>query len=454
MATDITELPIGFINRMKQQLGAESNDFFDALLRPSPTSIRLNHNKGLSDFTDLIKVPWCEEGYYLPARPPFYLDPHWHGGAYYVQEASSMILDYILQNLKLDDQPRIWLDMCAAPGGKTGILVKHIKSCDILIANEVIPQRKSILRENLIKGGYLNTFISSEPSSNFRTSLADIILVDAPCAGEGMMRKEPEAIRQWSENLVNDCSILQAKILDDALTGLKDNGYLIYSTCSYSEQENIDNVVNAIEQFPVSSVEIQFPEEWKISRIEKQGAIGYQLYPHRVKGEGLFIAILKKEKIDIETEFERRFKKEATFFTQMPEWLSDFMSPLNFMVLKNVDSIRFINREAEEKATKVLQQIPRAELITEAGILKSKDFIPNHFLSMSQVYSSSYGNVNLDLSTALDYLERSANSLPSQTLTGWTLMSYKGTILGWAKNTSQGWKNYYPLHWRLRSRHS
>lgn len=199
------QLPQDFVDRMKTQLGAEADAFFHALEQPAPTSIRLNHFKGKTNFDHLEKVLWCNEGFYLTERPAFYMDPHWHGGAYYVQEASSMILDYVLKKLSLDEKPRIWLDVCAAPGGKTGILAKHKKDSDVLVANEVVPQRNSILRENMIKGGYLNTFISSEQASSFKEPFADIILIDAPCAGEGMMRKDAEAIRQWSPGLVRDC---------------------------------------------------------------------------------------------------------------------------------------------------------------------------------------------------------------------------------------------------------
>src|SRR5688572_4156945 len=161
------ELPKEFVQRMREQLGDEAEEFFAALSQPAQTSIRLHHLKGRTSFAGLERVPWCEEGYYLENRPYFHLDPHWHAGAYYVQEASSMILDYVINQLDLDDSPRIWLDTCAAPGGKTGILAKHLNTADILVANEIIPQRRSVLRENLYKGGYLNTFISGEQASAF-----------------------------------------------------------------------------------------------------------------------------------------------------------------------------------------------------------------------------------------------------------------------------------------------
>ncbi len=448
-----SDLPAAFVARMKLQLGNEADTFFESLSQPVPTSIRLNHFKGKTSFPNLTKVPWCDEGYYLASRPFFHMDPHWHSGAYYVQEASSMILDFILDQLVLNKEPKIWLDMCAAPGGKTGILASHMDRGDILIANEVIPQRRTVLRENLIKGGYINTFLSGEQSSKFRKPIADVILIDAPCAGEGMMRKEPVAITQWSPRLVKDCSILQHTILDDAIHGLKDQGYVLYSTCSYSHQENIENVKHAVDQNMVRSIEIKFPDEWSITTIQSGNAIGYQLFPHRVKGEGLFISVLQKiESEEIENNY--RSKKQYSQFMTMPDWLAEFVNQSDIRLQKDQDSVRFITTDAEEIANQVVAAFPRAELLAHAGIMKSRDFIPDHFLCTSELASAFYKKISLDLGTALDYLERSTNSLPPDVEGGWYILQFEETNLGWAKKTSQGWKNYFPLHWRLRSRNT
>ncbi len=449
----VTDLPEEFVARMKSQLGDEVDAFFESLSQPVPTSIRLNHFKGRSSFQNMSRVPWCDEGFYLVSRPFFHMDPHWHGGAYYVQEASSMIIDYILDQLSLRSDSKIWLDMCAAPGGKTGILASHMNSGDVLIANEVIPQRRTVLRENLIKGGYINTFLSGEQSSSFRKLQADVILIDAPCAGEGMMRKEAVAISQWSPQLVRDCSILQGKILDDAIAGLHDEGYILYSTCSYSHQENIENISRVIQQYPVTSIDINFPEAWSVATIQSGNAIGYQLFPHRVKGEGLFISVLRKSESE-ETEKPYRSKKQYSQFTKMPEWLHEFVNQVDLSILKEQDSVRFISTGAEEMANKVVTQFPRAELLAQAGIMKSKDFIPDHFLSCSELASDHFQKISVAEKIALDYLERGTNTLPPETQNGWHIIQYENTNLGWAKKSAQGWKNYFPLNWRLRSRNT
>ena len=379
------------------------------------------------------------------------MDPHWHGGAYYVQEASSMILDYVVGQINEGSRPKIWLDACAAPGGKTGILAKHLSDHDVLVANEVVSQRRSVLWENLYKAGYKNVFITGEPSSSFTQPFANIILVDAPCAGEGMMRKEPEAIRQWSESLVRECSLMQQRIVNDVKNALLPGGYLVYSTCSYSNAENIENVSRFIKNSSLSSVEINFPEDWNITEIGNNDVKGYQLFPHKVKGEGLFVAVLKKETSeDYPT---KTTKRHRSSFVSVPNWLDDHLNNAENVLIQN-DSANnsFIGAKAEIKANEVLRLFPKAGLVSEAGQLKGKDFIPSHFLAMSGMHSLNAERIDLSLEQSLDFLERNTTTLPQGHAAGWYLISYQNTILGWAKNTPQGWKNHYPLNWRLRSR--
>ena len=445
-------LPQEFVIRMESQLQDEAEAFFASLGQPSPTSIRLHHLKGRSSFDVSEKVQWCDDGYYLASRPFFHLDPHWHGGAYYVQEASSMILDHVLTQLTLEKKSRTWLDLCAAPGGKTGILARHLGPGDVLVANEVVGQRRSILKENLTKAGYLNTFITGEPTSAFNESFADIVLIDAPCAGEGMMRKEPEAIRQWTPSLVDSCSTLQKQIVRDTAYALKKDGYLIYSTCSYSMDENIQNIAHFISEHNLEPVSISFPEEWRISHIAEGEAIGYQLYPHKVKGEGLFIAVLKRTSEQEKRSFKKNRKPNQSFepvSSLVAEKLNDAST---YLLRKNSVSFELIAAEALEKANEVMMYLPRASLVVDAGELKGKDFIPSHAMSMARIQSSGYESIDLDLTHALDYLERSTNTLPTVKTPGWYLVRYDTTILGWVKSTQQGWKNHFPMNWRLRDR--
>lgn len=445
------QLPEAFIERMRDQLSDEAELFFDALKKAPPTSFRLHHKKGKSSFKTSGQVPWCSDGFYLEERPTFFLDPHWHGGAYYVQEASSMILDHVLMQIPFNDEAKIWVDMCAAPGGKTGILAKHLQPADVLVANEVVGTRRSILWENLTKAGYINTFISGAPVSSFQEPFADVILVDAPCAGEGMMRKEPEAIHQWNEELVNSCSTLQKQIVQDAAKALKSGGYLIYSTCSYSMAENIDNINYFHDQFQLDSVPITFPVHWGIETVQKGLAIGYQLYPHKLQGEGLFIAVLKNNQDQAPSH--KKPKKPFRLFEPLPAWLSaHVVHPEALAVNKQSEQNEIIHLQAIDKANELLMYLPKASAINGAGEMKGRDFVPSHSLATSGLFGDQYKTIAVDLTTALDYLERNANTLPHAAQKGWYLIQYQGTILGWAKWTGQAWKNHFPMAWRLRDR--
>lgn len=444
------QLPGEFGERMKMQLGDEADAFFHALGQPSPTSVRLHPAKGKAGFPLGEKIPWCADGYYLEARPQFHLDPHWHGGAYYVQEASSMILDAVISRLSLPDVPKIWLDLCAAPGGKSGILARHMATGDVLIANEINGTRRSILYENLVKGGYLNTCITGLAPSSFPASIADIILIDAPCAGEGMMRKEPEAIRQWTPQLVHSCSLLQRDIVRSAFTSLKPGGLMIYSTCSYSPQENINNVLSFLEAYGMECIPFSFPEEWNICTLHHEGATGYQLFPHRVKGEGLFFAVLKKQEAATDRV---SHKKNSTSFFPVPTlllgWLQD---PVKFLTSRSSSTFDLITSATSPVAMEPINHLHGVQWISQAGELKGKDFIPSHFLAMSDEGSPSIPSVRLNQNEALDFLERKIPSPSPESAEGWHLAQYEGTNLGWLKKTSQGWKNHYPMSWRLRNR--
>lgn len=447
----MTHLPEVFIQRMHDQLGVEASDFFSALDQPPPVSIRLHHLKGRCPYPLIMPLPWSNLGYYLEDRPSFHLDPHWHGGAYYVQEASSMILDAVLSNLVTSDQPKIWVDLCAAPGGKSGILASHLGPGDILLANEVVGARRSVLRENLTKAGYLNTFISGYPSKAFDSPFADIMLIDAPCAGEGMMRKDPEAIRQWSPSLVQSCCGMQRQIVSEAISALKEGGLLIYSTCSYSEDENLSNILHFTNTLPLQSIPVNLPADWGITTLQKQGVSGYQLFPHKVKGEGLFISVLQKT--SLEKSYYGKSKKMISPFESSGQLISTlFKNPDHFRFRKSSKLSQFIAVDAELKASELLSHLPAAEAIAEAGECKGKDVIPSHFLAMSVIPILHQGILDLDLNTSLDYLQRNTNLSSTAETPGWYLMRYHQTVLGWAKRTQQGWKNHYPMAWRLRNR--
>lgn len=435
--------PSGFVQRIEEQLGSEAEAFFSALNEPPPVSVRLHPVKGRTSLQLKENVLWNELGFYLDKRPHFQMDPLWHAGGYYVQEASSMVLDYVLRQIELPDRPIVWFDMCAAPGGKTGILASRMREGDVLVANEVVPSRRKILFENLIKLGHTDVFVSSVDSKTISKPVADVMLIDAPCSGEGMMRKDPEAINQWSERLISNCSLLQHKILHEATEGIVPGGWLIYSTCSYSPEENIKNVRLLVDSGTFESIEINFPAEWNIDQTGSDEIFGYQLWPHRVKGEGLFISLLRKK----EAFYKETKTKKLPVAKSPDEWLKS----VDHVIFQKDGESFVLHEKAKDLTSLVLDTFRNIQPIGSIGTTKGKDFIPSHFLAMSELSSVQIPVTSLNFDQALEYLEKKTIPLPIDFI-GWGLVAYDHINLGWVKMTQQGLKNHYPMEWRLRQR--
>ena len=306
-------LPPAFTERMQQLLGNESETFFQALVSESPTSIRLNPEKTANTdlpFSELLsrQVPWCSNGYYLKERPSFTSDPLLHGGAYYVQEASSMFLQVVLQQITGDTPLRV-LDLCAAPGGKSTLLANNLPKDSLLVSNEIIKSRASILKENIIKWGYDHIVVTNSDPNRFTgmKGAFDMILVDAPCSGEGMFRKDEKAIMEWSENNLRLCEERQKRILSDVWDALAPGGYLVYSTCTYNPGENEDILNWILTTFDASSVEIR--HNFTAITPSPSPLHGYHFYPHKTSGEGLFMGVIQKND---GTPFTMKKEKRAT----------------------------------------------------------------------------------------------------------------------------------------------
>ena len=283
----MNNLPSAFTQRMHRLLQTETDRFLDVLQKAAPVSIRFNTAKlapagvRCSAWEGMRPVKWCPEGLYLDKRPLFTLDPYLHGGGYYVQEASSMFLSYILKQLLKGEAVRV-LDLCAAPGGKSTLLASQLPDGSLLVSNEVIRSRAVILKENLIKWGRDHVVITQNDPADFKklNQAFDLILVDAPCSGEGMFRKDREAIEEWSEANLHLCRERQKRIISDIWDSLKPGGYFIYSTCTYNPEEN-ERIVEWIqEKWGAESIKIEhpFPE---ITAAETP-LYGYRFYPHKV----------------------------------------------------------------------------------------------------------------------------------------------------------------------------
>ncbi len=411
--------------------------------------ISQSQNLKISKFS---QVPWCSNGYYLPERPSFTLDPLFHAGAYYVQEASSMFLEQaIKQTVDLSGTLKV-LDLAAAPGGKSTLIQSLINSESILVSNEVIKSRVGVLQENMTKWGALNSLITNNDPKDFARleSYFDLMVVDAPCSGSGLFRKDISAISEWSRDNVILCSQRQKRILSDAWACLKENGILIYSTCSYSVEEN-ENILDWIgENFKVETVRLGLDPGWRIIQTEspEKHFFGYRFYPDLTGGEGFFIAVLKK--MDGDEAFPARRPSNTSGVSKTEDiiiknWVKKDIE-LGFLKLKEqviaippaiIDQISLLQKNLYVRQAGVL-----------LGKLTSRELIPDHALALSELTNEKIVRITLNKDQALQYL-RKAEVIVDTEHKGWALVEYKELNLGWIKCLSNRINNYYPKEWRI-----
>lgn len=444
-------LPEAFKKRIQVQPYIDPELLFEALEKQSPVSIRINTDKWSHSPVAAQPVPWCNCGYYLNERPSFTLDPLFHAGCYYPQEASSMFLEEAFHQIAGENPVNIKvLDLCGAPGGKSTHLSSLIGGNGILVANEVIRQRAMVLNENLTKWGQSNSIVAqTDPSAFSRLpGFFDIILIDAPCSGEGMFR-DPAARNEWSEENTVLCSERQKRILMDAWPSLKEDGVLIYSTCTFNPDENEKNIKWLIERKKAESVRLDISGYDGITEIDHEGVYGYGFFPGQIRGEGLFISVIrKKEKCIPSSERMRRkttqkiTREERTVAVEWTDFNEDRFIRLG-------DDIIAVPCSAED-----LQLFQETLKVFSTGTrvltVRNRDFLPTHELAMSvNCKKNSFPVKELRPDEALSYLHRdsfSANFIDK----GWNIVTYKGINLGFINNIGTRFNNYYPVEWRIR----
>ncbi len=418
------------------------------------TSIRLNPLKKTKavDLLPLdIAVPWCRYGIYLTQRPSFTFDPVFHGGAYYVQEASSMFLQHIIDQLyKNADAPKRVLDLCGAPGGKSTLLAASLPD-SLIVANEVIKSRVSVLSENIAKWGSGNVVVSNNDPKDFKKlpGYFDLMVIDAPCSGSGLFRKDNEAISEWSEDNVQMCSTRQQRILSDAIGSLKQHGYLIYSTCSYSQSEDEDICDWMVAQFNLQPVAITIDKDWGIvetySSLHKVPA--FRFYPDKVKGEGFFVACFRQDNVVDEycvydTKVKEIDKHKKTIVAPF------LTAPDDYILNDQKEIIIAFHKKWEEEYATIWKSLNVRKAGTAVGTIKGKDFIPHHELALSQLMNPYVQKANLNKEQALQYLRRQ-NFEIDISQKGWTICRYEDINLGWMKVLPNRVNNYYPTEWRI-----
>lgn len=450
-------LPIALLNSLEQCEGF-NRETFEAVHAAAEkvTSIRFNPAKNgreaAAEADAFMPVPWCPHGYYLPQRPSFTFDPLFHAGTYYVQEASSMFLwEVVRQTAGVSAGQRV-LDLCAAPGGKSTLLASYFTN-GLVVANEVIRTRSNILVENITKWGDDNVVVTNNDPAHFQAlpGYFDVMVVDAPCSGSGLFRKDPDAISEWSEDNVALCSQRQQRILADVYPALKEEGILIYSTCSYSRQEDEEILDWLMQQFALESCAIEIQDNWNIVPVvsEQHHANGYRFYPDKVKGEGFFIAAFRKKESSIGSAFVKKntllsaaSKQEVAIAVN---WLKDTDG---LFLFKQKDSIIAVADKWKHDIMALQQALHIRKAGVAVGEVKGKDLVPEHSLALSLHVKDSLQALEFSKEEALQYLRRkdvSAGDAPK----GWTLARFEGVNLGWMKVLPGRVNNYYPVEWRI-----
>lgn len=484
-------LPVSFITRTSQLMGEETcKALCNALEKESPVSIRMNKDKMDVVPEEARRIPWTLNGYYLTSRPTFTFDPLFHAGCYYVQEASSMFVEQAVRQYV--DKPVVALDLCAAPGGKSTLLRSVLPEGSFLIANEVMRNRSQVLAENIVKWGHPEVMVTSNDPSDFTPLNAafDLILTDVPCSGEGMFRKDPVAVEEWSPENVELCWERQRRILRDIWPCLKPGGLLIYSTCTYNREENEDNVAWIAKELGAEVLPIKTEDDWQITGNLIGGDFPvYRFLPHKTTGEGLFLSLLRKKGTLAEeapgfvfTESVGKTKKakkakgnEKSGNDKSKNGSRDKGAdrskgngkPLAFPTeLK--DALKVSDAEydfwLEEGTARAIrsQWHPLYDLINarlhvlHAGVIlaeqKGKDWQPHHSLAMSTLLNRSYfPESELSYEQAIAYLRKEAVVLDTDVPKGYVILTFHGKVLGFAKNIGNRANNLYPQEWRIRS---
>ncbi len=454
-------LPAKFIQSLQGLKGFNEETFIEIHQSGEQlVSIRYNPGKISSEqlsFEDEIsreRISWSSQGVYLSKRPSFTADPIFHAGAYYVQEASSMFLEEVLKQTTALSKPLKVLDLCAAPGGKSTLIQSLINDKSLLVSNELIKGRANILAENITKWGAENVIVTNNDPKDFERlkNYFDVIVVDAPCSGSGLFRKDTDAITEWSEQNVWMCSERQQKILADVLPALKDGGKLIYSTCSYAQIEDEAIVDWLIVEGGLKSLKIDIPEAWNIieTNSPKEQGFGYRFYPDKLKGEGFFIAAFIKGEV-VEHEWVRDKYKSK----------SERLSPKEIEIVKpyltDAGTHFFIKQKEEVIALPLhlefeLATIQFALYIKKAGVKMGSiirhELIPDHELALSTIINAKLPAIGVDRETALQYLRRQEFKLDTN-LRGWALITHQHLPLGWIKILPNRINNYYPKDWRI-----
>lgn len=484
--TALPDLSPQFLESLSHLHNIDTTALIRSLDTPPAVGIRINRRKLADDHHDLYQgmspISWSQGGFYLPERPNFTLNPLLHAGAFYVQDPSSMIYGQAVSRIAslLGDKPLSVLDFCAAPGGKTTAMIDALPDNTRIVANEYVASRGKILRENLEKWGFPSVITTGADSKSFSKlpPVFDIIAIDAPCSGEGMMRKDPDARSQWSEHLVESCAALQRSIIDDIAHLVRPGGYLLYSTCTFNLDENERNALHIIHNHGFESIS---PESLGLQKIFSEDCIGgapaesllpdvhaLRFMPHLTDGEGLFLSIFRRtsQETDIYRDIPvQNRKKESGSSCKSGQKSPAIPKDASDAVLK------WFLPECDIQllcADRIITALPASMLplhkllndydvrITGAGLpvaeLKGKTLLPDSRLALNCAFRrDSFPTAELPLDKALAYLRRESFTLPDSIPQGFVVVTFQSVPLGMMKNLGNRANNLLPQAWRIRN---
>lgn len=427
-------------------LSSEELEHFKQAIHENPvTSLRINDKKW-DQSVNLEPVPWSHHGYYLDHRPTFTCDPLFHAGVYYVQESSSMVIGKIVRKLisQMQDHALV-LDLCAAPGGKSTDLVANLREGDVLLSNEVIQSRARILRENVTKWGASAHLVSSNDPADFRdlNGLFDVLLIDAPCSGEGLFRKDPESVKEWSREAIELCQKRQQRILADAWNCLAEDGFLIYATCTYNQSEN-EGVLRWLNQtHQVAPISFSW-EKHDFKEFDVDGFPLYKAFPHHLKGEGFsFFVVQKKETVDPVSIRSNRKKKNQPKKLAVDQYLNQ---PKAEGILQEEVLMYFEDYPLRDFLSARLHLLRSGVRI---GEMKKNKLVPDHELAMSDQINVQYPSIDLDVEQAIKFLQKEPFELTSLQR-GIHLVRYRGVNLGFINHLGNRFNSLLPSALRIR----
>ena len=441
------KLPKDFETYFRERWETEAVDALISGLQSEPSvSIRLNPSRLPLDAEPEGAdghVPWCPEGIYLQSRPAFTADPLLHAGAYYVQEASSMFLAHVLRTIFHSSLSIAGcLDLCAAPGGKSTLLRSLLPDDCLLVSNEPVRARAQVLAENMAKWGHPNVLVTQAYAADIAEALRrggrkkgggrarfDLILADVPCSGEGMMRKEEEAVRQWSPAFVAECAALQRRIVADIWPTLRDGGYLIYSTCTFNPEEDEENVEWIASELGADIIPIPIDHTWNICGDMRRPtpSVGH---PSRNGGE-MHCTVFELQRGSSPNGGAGRGSSTSTL---------PFCHFLPGEVRGEGFFCALLRKHGEEES--VVKNADFTDCFAALNIL------PTDLLDSDEALQ-----VELSLDDAIRYLQREALVLPGATPRGIVQVCYRGQRLGLVKNLGTRANNLYPKEWRIRTSH-